>query len=238
MIIALESYQFPEYNHLLAQMHRTRKQVFHDQLGWDVPVVGDFEVDAYDTLDPVYLMLTDADLTTVTASLRLLPTTGPTLLHDVFHETIPEAADLSAPGIFECTRFCVDDFFDAKRRFHAAVPASSLLLLGLCEFGLAHGIDMIAANFDPVMRRIYRRSGCEVTVHGQSGAFGTRPVCCGTFEVSRRILGKMRAHLGIREPVWQPLGMKRPMRPAPRLSAARTGRPVVPMPQIPVTALR
>ncbi len=236
MIIALQSHQFANHPDLLAQMHRTRKKVFHDTLGWDVPVIGDMEADAYDTLDPVYVILTDRQMSTAYASLRLLPTTGPTLLHDVFAETIPETANLSAPGIVECTRFCVDEYFDRKRTWRPDIPASSLLLLGLCEFGIANGIDMVAANFDPVMQRIYRRSGCEVHVHGRSDAFGKRPVCCGTFEVSRRILLQMRAHLGISEPIWKPFDARVPVR-RPGF-AERPGRPVTQMAHMPLTALR
>ena len=38
----------------LYQMHRLRKQVFSDRLGWSVAVSGDLEVDEYDALAPKY----------------------------------------------------------------------------------------------------------------------------------------------------------------------------------------
>ena len=45
----------------------------------------------------------------VKGSLRLLPTTGPTVLADVFSDTLPDAVTFSAPTIWECTRFCLED---------------------------------------------------------------------------------------------------------------------------------
>jgi len=206
VIIAIQATDAKAFGHLIKSSFRLRKRVFADTLGWDVPVHGDLEYDLYDDLDPVHLVLTNSNRTRLYASLRLLPTTGPNLLHDIFAETIPDAANLSAPGIWECTRFCVDEELDALRVRHAGVPASSLLLLGLCEFGLASGISTIAANFDPAMRRIYYKAGCEVEVIGRSNAYGKRPVCCGTFEVSRRILSNMRKKLSVSQPLYEQPG--------------------------------
>lgn len=202
MIIAIEKRDQKKHADLLDQMFKARKRVFFDQLGWDVPVSGDRERDAYDDLDPVYLMLVDADCRQHIASLRLLPTTGPTLLHDVFSDTLPEAADLAAPQIWECTRFCAQDGADAGAAAQHEASPSSLLLLALCELGLKNGIEMIVANFDPAMKRIYHKAGCEVIVHGVSKAHGRRPVACGSFEVSPRILRQMRTKLGIAEPLY------------------------------------
>jgi len=125
MIIFVEQHQYNSQANLLSQMHVTRRKVFVDALGWDIPVTDGKEVDSYDQLGPAYVMLTDPERRTVYASLRLMPTTGPTLLHDVFGDTIPDGGMLSAPGIWECTRFCVDEVADAKRSFHRTVPASS-----------------------------------------------------------------------------------------------------------------
>lgn len=197
MIISIEKRDQEEHAHLLCQMFKARKRVFFDQLGWDIGVHGDMERDAYDDLDPVYLVLTDNTKGHHFASLRLLPTTGPTLLHDVFHDTMPETANLAAPQIWECTRFCVDEEADTTLSLQHNISASSLLLLGLCELGLKSGMEMIVANFDPAMKRIYHKAGCEVTVHSTSHSHGRRPVACGTFEVSPRILKKMRTKLGI-----------------------------------------
>ena len=42
-----------QYRALIDQMHQDRKRVFVDWLKWDIPVVGDKEIDQYDTDDAI-----------------------------------------------------------------------------------------------------------------------------------------------------------------------------------------
>src|SRR5258708_16698428 len=87
----------------LYQMHRIRKAVFKDRLGWDVTVSGEFEVDEYDALGPSYLLSIDR-YGTLIGCVRLLPTTGPTLLRDILPSFLtkparPPAQPVSAPRL-------------------------------------------------------------------------------------------------------------------------------------------
>ncbi|MBW7947522.1 MAG: autoinducer synthase, partial [Sphingomonadaceae bacterium] len=59
-----------QHRALLDQMHRDRKRVFVDWLKWDVPVVGDMEIDQYDTDDAIYIIDVD-DAGDHVASIRL-----------------------------------------------------------------------------------------------------------------------------------------------------------------------
>ena len=132
-----------------------------------------------------------------------MPTTGPTLLYDVFRATFPQAANLVAPGIWEGTRMCIDeeaiadDFpeVDAGRAF-------SMLLLALCECALDHGIHTMISNYEPHLKRVYKRAGAEVEELGRADGYGKYPVCCGAFEVSEHVLTRMRASLGIDTPLY------------------------------------
>jgi len=202
MIHAIEESGYELHKDTLDAMFRLRKRVFADELQWDVPVHGDMEYDDYDRLGPVYLTMESSERTELFASMRLLPTTGPTLLHDVFDDTAPDIARLSAPNIWECTRFCCDQQADKARTEFQCVHPAHLLLVGLCEYALAKNIDFIVANFDPAMVRVYRSSGCEVEVLGKSTKYGVRPVACGMFEVSHRILNNMRQTLKLDSPVF------------------------------------
>src|SRR5260370_5183766 len=75
----------------LYQMHRIRKAVFKDRLGWDGTVSGEFEVDEYDALGPSYLLSIDKDCTLIGFVLPL-PTTGPNILRDIFPSFVFQAA--------------------------------------------------------------------------------------------------------------------------------------------------
>ena len=204
MFITVEAHEYYKYDVLLDQMFRLRKKVFADQLGWDVPVIGDLERDFYDERRPVYLLWCDDAKQKLYGCLRLMPTTGPTLLHDVFRRTFPQDIDLMAPGIWEGTRMCVDEHaikaefpdIDAGRAF-------CLLLLALCECAMAHGIHTMISNYEPQLKRVYKRAGAVVDELGRADGYGKYPVCCGRFEVSGEVQARMRKALGIDLPLYR-----------------------------------
>ena len=104
MFMILENQTRSAYPQLVKRMFELRKEVFFDQLGWDVKVGPMGEIDAYDYTNPAYLIWCDETRTKLYGCLRLLPTTGPTLLYDVFRNTFPNNVSLTAPGIWEGTR--------------------------------------------------------------------------------------------------------------------------------------
>ena len=65
--------------------------IFKERLGWDVEVSGDMEIDEFDACRPAYLLQRDDD-GRIQGCVRLLPTTGPTMLRDTF----PAAAGRTA----------------------------------------------------------------------------------------------------------------------------------------------
>jgi N-acyl-L-homoserine lactone synthetase len=218
MIVSIETSEQWQYRDVLLQMFQTRKKVFFDALRWDVTIQGDFERDEYDSMDPVYLVWSDPDRVRHYGSIRLMPTTGPTLLHDVFGSTFANVGDLTAPGIWEGTRMCLDE-----RALAADYPdmptgrAFSLLLVALCEFALSRSIHTLISNYEPHFERIYTRAGARVRELGRADGFGRSPVCCGAFEVSADILTAMRTKLGLSGPVYRQSGISSP---APMISAA------------------
>jgi acyl homoserine lactone synthase len=198
MFIAIQAHEYQKHSVLLDQYFRLRKAVFFDQLEWDVVATEGRERDSYDDMGPVYLVWCSDDKRTLYGGMRLMPTTGPTLLYDVFRRTFPDAADLSAPGIWEGTRMCVDN--GALSRDHPEIEpgrAFCLLLLALCECALAHGIHTMVSNYEPYLKRIYNKAGAEVVELGRADGYGRRPVCCGCFEVSKQVRSKMRNALGV-----------------------------------------
>lgn len=122
-----------QHGELLAQMHRDRKRVFVDRLGWNIPVLeGEFEIDQFDGQAAVYLIATD-ELGRHAGSLRLLPTAGPHLLSEVFPQ-LCERGVPRGPDVWEITRLCTaPDLADAR-------PVRRDLMLGVIEFAILHGI--------------------------------------------------------------------------------------------------
>src|SRR5216683_1278657 len=73
----------------IAEIHRLRHRVFKERLGWDVQVSSNMEIDEFDALHPAYLMQRASD-GRIQGCVRLLPTTGPTMLRDTFPALLDE----------------------------------------------------------------------------------------------------------------------------------------------------
>lgn len=205
MFTILQAHEYHLYLNLMDQIFILRKKVFADQLNWDVTVSDGKEHDYYDDLNPAYLVWCDDSFERLYGVIRLMPTTGPTLLYDVFRNTFPDITNLEAPGIWEGTRMCVDEallnqdmpMLDPARGF-------SLMLLALCEVAIEHGIHWMVSNYEPQMKRIYKRAGVDVQELGRADDYGKYPVCCGQFEVSQSVLQTMRDKLNIQDPLYTP----------------------------------
>ena len=193
MIIIVEAHNAEKYAHLLEQMFRQRARIFHDRLGWDVIVKDGKERDRFDDENPVYIIYTDDSGRKVKGSLRLLPTTGPTLLADFFSDTVPDAAHLAAPTIWECTRFCLDeDIWQTDKE--DILFASTVLLVALGDLAVLAGIESIIGNFDASALHLWRRIGCEVEILGSTARYG-RPVYLGLHPISAAIVSRIKKKL-------------------------------------------
>jgi acyl homoserine lactone synthase len=194
MFISVQPHQHTQNATLLNAFFGLRKRVFFDQLEWDVPVNGDIEKDEYDEIGATYLIWCNDDQSTIYGGLRLLPTSGPTLLNDVFHATHANNPNLSRPDVWEGTRMCVDD--DAISRDLADMDAGkafTLLFVALCEMAVDLGVTRLVSNFEASMSRVYRRAGLAFDMHGSAHEYGRRPVYCASFEVSDDILIDLRS---------------------------------------------
>jgi N-acyl-L-homoserine lactone synthetase len=118
---------------------------------------------------------------------------GPILLGDIFSDTVPDAVNLSAPTIWECTRFCLDEkaLHGVKEKI---LFASSVLLIALGDLALKTGIESIIANFDRSMLHLWRRIGYEVDVLGSTSRYG-RPVYLGSHPISEGIVNRIKKKL-------------------------------------------
>ena len=194
MIVVIEQQNAHKYSELMDEMFKLRACIFRDRLGWDVQVVDGRERDRYDDAGPVYIIYADEEGREVKGCLRLLPTTGPTLLADIFSDTTPDAVHLSAPTVWECTRFCIADRFTERRPSEGMLFASAIMVEALGTLAIKAGIESIIGNFDRPMLRLYRRIGCEVEILGSTFRYG-HPVYLGLFPISERLLRKIQGRL-------------------------------------------
>jgi acyl homoserine lactone synthase len=89
----------------LTAMFRFRHDVFIKRLNWDLPDIGELEIDQFDGVGADYIVATRDDR--CVGSWRLLPTVGSYMLKDVFPQLLRSAEIPADPVIWELSRFAV-----------------------------------------------------------------------------------------------------------------------------------
>jgi len=196
MLVIVEQNNIREYSHLIDEMFRLRARIFFTRLRWDVQVADGKERDKFDDAGPVYVICADDAERQVRGCLRLLPTTGPTLLAEIFSDTQPDAVHLAGPTVWECTRFCVDHGIAGRGHEEEFLVTSATLFEAVGKLAISAGIESILANIDSKMIRLCRLIGCEVEILGCTRRYG-RPVYLGLFPISEAILCKVQKRLSI-----------------------------------------
>jgi N-acyl-L-homoserine lactone synthetase len=191
-----------QYSRDTDEMFRLRARQFRDRLGWDVQVKDGWERDHYDDMNPLYLVSKDEKTGQVAGCLRCLPTTGPTMMRDVFDQYFDEPFDIASPLIWECTRFAIEPAIATTRFTPTGLCLTTHeLMLGICEVGMMAGVEQIVGIFDRLMIRIYRRTGVSPEIIGRSDKLPTGRIFVGLWEVSEASLQALRERSGITESV-------------------------------------
>ena len=121
----------------LMEMYHHRKQVFVDQLGWDLPSGGSWlELDQFDNEHAVYMLVRDPGGGGHLGSVRLLPTTRAHMLGTTFAELCPGGAPVGE-DCWEISRLVTNPL---SIRGSSCVRVHRLLAQGLVEFAKLNGI--------------------------------------------------------------------------------------------------
>lgn len=160
----------PEHIALIHAMHRSRARHFADRHGWEVTVdwLG-WEIDVFDEANPLYVISASTE-GTYQGSLRLLPTTGPNMLRDVFSELLEPEQTVESATIWESSRICADT--------PRALPE---LALGIGEVALKAGLTGVVTVIDTRMLRLLRVMGCALDVIGVPKRIGDVDCCAVMF---------------------------------------------------------
>ncbi|MDF1716443.1 MAG: acyl-homoserine-lactone synthase [Antarcticimicrobium sp.] len=158
MIIVIDALNKHRFQGVLDEMHKLRARVFQGRLGWDVTVRDGREADVFDSLDPAHVVCLDAD-GDVVGCMRLLQTTGPHMLSDVFNDLLDGEPPLRSSRIWEATRFCVDTAkLGGGKTRNSISYVTSEVMIGAFEYAREAGVLDAVAVIDPVMNRVMIRS--------------------------------------------------------------------------------
>ena len=174
-------------------MFRLRHEVFKERLAWDVGSRAGKERDIFDDLDPVYIVCEDEG--EVLGSWRLLPTTGPYMLQDVFPELLHGQPAPSAPDVWEISRFAVSKRVLGNESLGTINKVTNLLLDQLFAFSASRKISRIVAVSDVRFERILKRAGLLTQRFGPPLQIGVTRAVSGYADVSELNVRRMQRGL-------------------------------------------
>ena len=181
----------------LRQMHRHRKIVFVDRLHWHTPTVGELEVDAYDHVDTTYLIARCGHTSDVLASARLLPTTRPHLMSEVFAHAC-SAGPPCGPRVWEASRFCTSPSITSRP---ARLALLWELLCGIMETCLLYGVEQITFTANAALLPLVLRCGWDARALGPTLPDRDDEVTAVAVRVSPSGLQALRQRFDIHGPV-------------------------------------
>lgn len=181
----------------LQEMHRQRKHVFVDESRWNVPVVGDMEIDCYDRADTTYLIAKCEIDGPVLASVRLLPTVKAHLMADLFANactgTIPRGE-----AVWEASRFCAVPTLQSQR---TRVDLLWEIICGVMETSLLFGVEQVLFVANAALLPRAMTCGWDAEVLGPTLKLGDEEITAVTARITPEGLRTVRSRFGFDSPV-------------------------------------
>ncbi len=163
-----------------------------------------YERDTFDEANPMYLVSVDPDTEEYWGSLRLLPTTGPNMLRDVFPQLL-DGGCVESATIWEGSRICATTVRGQPDRSKSGINYVLIeLILGIAEVAVDAGLTQIVAVFDARIFRVLRTAGCNPLVTGKPQRIGDTMSYAGLFDTGEGPLKALRAAFGIERSVLAP----------------------------------
>ena len=141
----------------LWEMHTLRAKVFKDRLGWEVPIMSGMEIDGYDALEPLYMMIREPGAGALRGCWRLLPTEGPYMLKDSFAQLLHGTDAPSDRRIWELSRFAIET--DGGNSHFGFSDITMESIAEIISYGYRTGLDQYVTVTTTAIERLLRRAG-------------------------------------------------------------------------------
>ena len=198
MAIIITKQNCAESGLMLDKIYRFRCQYFVEKMKWqDLCVVDGREIDRFDTPEAVHIVGLEGEHVQFYG--RLLPTTGPHLLSDLFPEIMQGAEAPKGSDIWEYTRATL-----VPRRAvgtNAFNPEAGLITAATIETCLHLGIKALLIETHPFLMKRLSDSGFEVSPLAPPTEYRGHPLVPLYAGVTSATLATTRAIYGLTGPI-------------------------------------
>lgn len=197
MIEIIQAGQFGKTLSLI-EMHKLRKKIFKDRMGWDVDITTDgLEVDNYDLPETVYILVRD-DQERVVGVWRMLPSSSPSMIRDIWPEFLNNFSMPVKDTAWEVSRFGVYSFETGSRDHIKQVnKTTAMLISALMEVCVLSDISEIYTLYNPQVGRSVRRIGFIPEDTTDEMPVDGKPTIVGRFRTDVSARDRIRRKTGI-----------------------------------------
>jgi len=196
------------YDYLFDEYFRLRYEIYVKERGWKALERPDGrDIDQFDTDAATYLLALDANR--LVGGLRVVPTTHPTLMSDVFPQ-LTLRGPIRRHDVCELTRI----FVIKERRGEQAQPrVEHIILCAAMEYGVAHQLSQYTIVMEAWWIRLQEQCW-RITPLGLPVDIDGAPTVGVTADVNSETVTALRAKRGIEGPILVWRGLDRPALPA------------------------
>lgn len=176
MVIVIDDTNISKFGALMEKVYRFRHAIFVERLKWEECRKPDGrEIDQFDGPGCVHLVRMDGEDETVTAYSRLLPTTRPHLLSDVYPDLVQCGPAPKGPAVYEWTRCGT---LPSRRDGRAGIidPATAEIFTAAAEVAAERRFDGLLAQTHPILVNRLMSCGWEVEPLGLPTRYLGHPI--------------------------------------------------------------
>ena len=182
----------------LIEMHRVRKFIFKDRMGWDVDISNDeLEIDNYDLPETVYILARD-EKKRISGVWRMLPSTSPSMIRDLWPEFLEDFHLPQDYFSWEVSRFGVHSY-EKNRRSNILNfnDITAKLITGLVTVCNIANIKNIYTMYNPQVGRAVSRTGFVASEVSKEFPVDGKASIVGRFQTDARMLKDVNQKTGI-----------------------------------------
>ena len=182
------------YERELDEHHQIRHRIYIEQLRWRglTARADKREYDQFDMTDTVYLLAIEDGR--VVGGSRLVPTTGPHLIADVFSRFASERGVPRRPDIAEWTRIFV---VPERREEYGASKVGSIISASVIDYGLREGLIGFSVLMNTFWLPKFHKYGWRVRPLGMPAVHDDEWLIAVQIDVTQEALSGVRTACGL-----------------------------------------
>ena len=198
MIEIVQAGQAGKTNSLI-EMHKVRKLIFKDRMGWDVSINKQgLEIDEFDLPETVYILVRDSE-GRVAGVWRMLPSSSPSMIREIWPDFLTNFDMKINDSVWELSRFGVHSYkqSDLRENIRNVSKITAQLIVALLKVCSMTGIENIYTMYNHQVARSVRKIGFYAEETSDEILINNIPSVVGRVKTDKEALHRVQRITGV-----------------------------------------